>query len=170
MVNIILGLLIANSGSITYDNKNIAENIKGWQKIIGYVPQKINLLDDSIEENILLGENKDLEKINRVLISSQLNSFKEKIKSFVGEDGVRISGGQKQRLGIARALYRDPDLIVLDEATSSLDNKTENEIMDLLSNLKGKKTIIFISHNLKTLQFCDKVYKIEDKKLNLINT
>lgn len=169
LVNIILGLLFANEGSITYDNKNVYENIKGWQQIIGYVPQKINLLDDSIEENILLGEDKDLEKINKVLISSQLNSFKEKIKSFVGEDGVRISGGQKQRLGIARALYRDPDLLVLDESTSSLDSKTENEIMDLLSNLKGKKTVIFISHNIKTLKFCDKVYKIQDKKLNLLN-
>ena len=92
----------------------------------------------------------------------------EKIKSFVGEDGVRISGGQKQRLGIARALYRDPDLLVFDEATSSLDTNTEIEIMELLKGLKGKKTILFITHNLKVLEFCDKVYKIQDKKLNLL--
>ena len=87
----------------------------------------------------------------------------------IGEGFRRISGGQMQKLNIARALYRDPELLVLDEATSSLDNRTENEIMELLSNLKGKKTIVFISHNLKTLEFCDKVYKIQDKKLNLLN-
>ena len=169
LVNIILGLLSCNNGKVEVDGISIENNIEGWQKNIGYVPQKINLLDESIEENILLGEKSNTEKIKKVLKDVQLENFSNEAKKFVGEDGVRISGGQKQRIGIARALYRDPELLVLDEATSSLDNTTENEIMELLSNLKGKKTIVFISHNLKTLEFCDKVYKIQDKKLNLLN-
>lgn len=169
LVNIILGLLSCNNGKVEVDGVSIENNIESWQKNIGYVPQKINLLDESIEENILLGEKSNIEKIEKVLKDVQLENFLNEIKKFVGEDGVRISGGQKQRIGIARALYRDPELLVLDEATSSLDNTTENEIMELLSNLKGKKTIVFISHNLKTLEFCDKVYKIQDKKLNLLN-
>ena len=169
LVNIILGLLSCNNGKVEVDGISIENNIEGWQKNIGYVPQKINLLDESIEENILLGEKSNTEKIKKVLKDVQLENFLNETKKFVGEDGVRISGGQKQRIGIARALYRDPELLVLDEATSSLDNRTENEIMELLSNLKGKKTIVFISHNLKTLEFCDKVYKIQDKKLNLLN-
>ncbi len=169
LVNIILGLLSCNNGKVEVDGISIENNIEGWQKNIGYVPQKINLLDESIEENILLGEKSNTEKIKKVLKDVQLENFSNEAKKFVGEDGVRISGGQKQRIGIARALYRDPELLVLDEATSSLDNRTENEIMELLSNLKGKKTIVFISHNLKTLEFCDKVYKIQDKKLNLLN-
>ncbi len=169
LVNILLGLLSCDNGKVKVDGISIENNIGGWQKNIGYVPQKINLLDESIEENILLGERSNTEKIKKVLKDVQLENFLNETKKFVGEDGVRISGGQKQRLGIARALYRDPELLVLDEATSSLDNMTENEIMELLRNLKGKKTIVFISHNLKTLEFCDKVYKIQDKKLNLLN-
>tara|TARA_B100000886_G_C20423508_1_gene492740 strand:- start:1616 stop:3319 length:1704 start_codon:yes stop_codon:yes gene_type:complete len=169
LVNILLGLLSCDNGKVEIDGISIENNIETWQKNIGYVPQKINLLDESIEENILLGEKSNTEKIKKVLKDVQLENFLNETKKFVGEDGVRISGGQKQRLGIARALYRDPELLVLDEATSSLDNRTENEIMELLSNLKGKKTIVFISHNLKTLEFCDKVYKIQDKKLNLLN-
>lgn len=169
LVNILLGLLSCDNGKVEVDGISIENNIETWQKNIGYVPQKINLLDESIEENILLGEKSNTEKIKKVLKDVQLENFLNETKKFVGEDGVRISGGQKQRLGIARALYRDPELLVLDEATSSLDNRTENEIMELLSNLKGKKTIVFISHNLKTLEFCDKVYKIQDKKLNLLN-
>lgn len=169
LVNILLGLLSCDNGKVEVDGISIENNIETWQKNIGYVPQKINLLDESIEENILLGEKSNTEKIKKVLKDVQLENFLNETKKFVGEDGVRISGGQKQRLGIARALYRDPELLVLDEATSSLDNSTENEIMELLSNLKGRKTIVFISHNLKTLEFCDKVYKIQDKKLNLLN-
>jgi len=165
LVNILLGLLKVDKGFIKVDGKNINLDMRGWQKNIGFVPQKINLLDESIEENILLGEDRNLEKIIKVLKSAQLNDFLEDTKSFVGEDGVRISGGQKQRLGIARALYRDPDLLIFDEGTSSLDNKTEDEIMELLMGLKGKKTIIFITHNLKTLESCDKVYKIKNKNL-----
>ena len=139
LVNILLGLLSCDNGKVKVDGISIENNIEGWQKNIGYVPQKINLLDESIEENILLGERSNTEKIKKVLKDVQLENFLNETKKFVGEDGVRISGGQKQRLGIARALYRDPELLVLDEATSSLDNMTENEIMELLSNLKGKK-------------------------------
>ena len=166
LIDILIGLLTPTEGELLVDGSILTEkNMSGWQKNIGFVPQKINLLDESIEENILLGEDRNLEKIIKVLKSAQLNDFLEDTKSFVGEDGVRISGGQKQRLGIARALYRDPDLLIFDEGTSSLDNKTEDEIMELLMGLKGKKTIIFITHNLKTLESCDKVYKIKNKNL-----
>ena len=134
------------------------------------------MLDDSIKKNIALGiydSQIDENKIYEVINLSQLNSFINKdgnnIQSIVGERGQRISGGEKQRIGIARALYNNPSFLVLDEATSALDLKTEKEITNIIQRLKGKTTILVVSHRPSTVEICDSVYKLENNSLTKIN-
>lgn len=159
LINIILGLLSPNSGDVLVDNINIKDKIKPWQNIMSYVPQNIYLYDNSIIENILCGSKLDQDKLDLAIKNSQLNNFLEKLPlgldTKVGELGSNISGGEKQRIGIARALYRQPDVIVFDEATNALDVDTENEIIKSITNLKGKMTIILISHNQSLIKICD---------------
>ena len=167
-VNLITGLLQPKEGYIEIDNKNISDNIKHWQNGIGYVPQNIYLIDDSIAKNIAFGEEKiiDENKINEAIKFAQLEDFvsklPDKLNSSVGEQGILISGGQKQRIGLARTFYKDPKIIILDEATASLDKKVENEILDLILKLKNKKTILIVSHDPNVLKHCDKVFSIEN--------
>jgi ABC-type multidrug transport system fused ATPase/permease subunit len=168
----LLGLLNPSSGEILIDGQIVTNSTSFWQHNIGYVPQNIYLLDDTISKNIAFGEIQTIEnlnKINSATIQAQLldfiNSLPEGLETVVGERGVRLSGGQKQRIGIARALYNDPELLVLDEATSALDNNTEKEFMTTLSNLQKNKTIIIIAHRLSTLKKCDIIYKIEAGKI-----
>ena len=163
--------------SIIVDGEDVLhhKNKRLWQNNIGYIPQFIYLLDDTIRKNIALGIDNSLindQKINEVLKKSQSSIFVEnlskKLETFVGEFGVRLSGGQRQRLGIARALYLESDLLVLDEATSSLDGETEKEIINSINSMKGKKTIIISSHKKEILDYCDAIYKVEDNQIRKI--
>ena len=172
LVDIILGLLIPDSGKVIVDKKNIGDNIRVWQNQIGYVPQSVYLTDNTLKQNVAFGveESKiDEDAVWKALKSAQLEEFvlsqPEKLEVIVGERGVKLSGGQRQRIGIARALYRNPEILVLDEATSSLDMETEKGIMETIDALHGNKTIIIIAHRLSTIQRCDRVYKIEEGKV-----
>ena len=168
----ILGLLKPDRGKVLVDGNDIHMLNRSWQKIIGYVPQDIYLTDDSIKKNIALGLNDneiDEILINKCIIAAQLEKFIEQLDNgldtFVGERGVRISGGQLQRIGIARALYNRPLILVLDEATSSLDIETEKKVMDGINQLKGSMTIISISHRLSTVKDCDKIITLDNGKI-----
>ena len=137
------------------------------EKKYGYVSQNIFLIDDTIEKNIAFGQdNIDEEKLNKSLKNAELyeyiNNLDNKAKTPAGELGKKLSGGQRQRIGIARALYNDPPIIVFDEATNALDNATEENIIKTIYGFKKLKTILIISHKLKLLEHCDKIYKIEN--------
>ena len=162
LVDLILGLLKPDSGKIRVDGRDIEENLASWREKTGYVPQFIYLRDTSIRENVAFGippEDIDDEKVAKCLEMAQLdtfvNSLPAKLDSFVGDNGIQLSGGQRQRIGIARALYRDPEVLILDEATSALDNDTEKAFIDALKLLHGKITIIMIAHRLTTVAHCD---------------
>ena len=165
LINILLGLLEPSKGMVLIDSIDIKKNIKSWQKNIGYVPQIIHLLNSSIKENINLGFfDKNNITIKASLQLSQLDNFvknlKNKEKTSIGEDGVKISGGQRQRLGIARAIYRNPEVLILDEPTSSLDNETEEDFIKTIFSMKRKKTIIIVSHKDSVLKKCDRIIKL----------
>lgn len=165
LANLILGLLTPSEGSICADDKNIFQHLPAWQRSIGYVPQTIYLLDATIRENIAFGlEDKDIDdqKVWNALRVAHLESFVNRLpdglNTIIGENGVRLSGGQRQRLGIARALYHEPEVLILDEATSSLDCETEREVSEAIESISGRKTIIIIAHRLSTIQKCDRIY------------
>ena len=169
LVDVILGLLPPSSGELLVDGINMHEHNIEWQSTIGYVAQAIYLTDDTIRRNVAFGiaENEiDDVALERALKSAQLWEFvqglPDKTHSIVGERGIRVSGGQRQRIGIARALYHEPQVLVLDEATSSLDIETETEVMSAIRALQGFKTILIVAHRLSTVQHCDRVYRIED--------
>jgi len=172
LVDLILGLLPPNSGRILCNKENILDNLSRWQQRIGYVQQNVYLIDATIGENIAYGiqaSKIDTNRVEEVLIMAKLNdwvrSLPETTDSLVGERGVRISGGQRQRIGIARALYHNPELLVLDEATSSLDNATEKQIMDDVYSMHGDRTIIMIAHRLETIKQCDRIIVLEQGKI-----
>ncbi len=168
LINIVLGLIEPTKGSIEVDGVSISENVENWQKQIGYVPQDTFLTDDTIRKNIAFaipeGEIDD-EIIKKVIKDSKLDKFVQNLpnnfNTKVGEFGDRLSGGQRQRIAIARSLYNDPKILILDEFTNFLDTSTEKEIINEVNALKGKKTIIMITHRHSTLEKCDKVYKID---------
>jgi ABC-type multidrug transport system fused ATPase/permease subunit len=172
LADIILGLLKPTEGTVFVDGKDIFSDLRGWQNKVGYIPQTINLLDDSICRNVAFGipdsEIDDI-KVWNALEAAQLKSFVEQLpdglNTLIGERGARLSGGQRQRIGIARALYCEPEVLVLDEATSSLDGETESEVMKAIANIKGKKTIIIIAHRLSTIQSCDTIFELQTGKL-----
>jgi len=168
LIDILLGLLTPSSGSINIDNKNIETNLLGWQSQIGYVPQSIYLIDDTLRNNIALGIPAHLideQSINNAIksahLSEYISSLSDGLDTKVGERGVRLSGGQRQRIGIARSLYHNPSILVLDEATSSLDNETESEIMKSINAMHGTRTIIIVAHRLSTVSQCDKIFKMK---------
>ena len=154
LIDLITGLVSPDSGEILVDGVEIRNNLLNWQKKIGYVPQNIFLLDATIVENVAFGENKaevDLDKVKKALAKAQILKFVEnlnkELETKVGERGIQLSGGQKQRIAIARELYRDPELLVLDESTSALDEETENHILEFLENLRGRITVIISSQS-----------------------
>ena len=168
LVNMILGLLSPQNGKILVDGKNISTNLSNWQSKIGYIPQEVYLMDDTIKNNIAFGlkdHEIDTERLNKILEITNLSNFvlnlKDKENSYVGNLGEKLSGGQRQRIGIARALYTNPDILIMDEATSALDMKNEDEIIGELNELKGKKTIIVISHRENTLKNCNKIINLQ---------
>jgi ATP-binding cassette, subfamily B, bacterial PglK len=170
VVDIILGLLEPQKGSLKVDGKLITKrNVRSWQRSIGYVPQNIYLRDDTIAANIAFGEElKDInqntvEKVAKManLHEFVINELPQKYQTIIGEQGVRLSGGQRQRIGIARALYRSPQLLILDEATNALDNKTEQAVIDAINNSFKDKTVILIAHRLNTMKNCNIIFKLE---------
>ncbi len=168
LVNVLTGLLHASSGKILIDDHDVTDSIYELQKFIGYVPQHIFLIDDTLKRNIAFGiadEEIDEARLLSVMEAAQLNGvvdqLPEGINSIVGERGIKLSGGQRQRIGIARALYNQPEILILDEGTSALDTETENDIMESVAHLKGKLTIILVAHRYSTLHFCDIVYKMQ---------
>lgn len=171
LADIILGLLYPQKGNICVDGVSIYTNMDSWGKIIGYVPQSVYLLDESIKKNIAYGvrdEEIDEEKVWRAIDQAQLREtimeLPDGVDTKLGDRGIRFSGGQKQRVAIARALYNDPEILVLDEATAALDNDTENAVMDAIDALHGNKTLIIIAHRLTTIRNCDVIYEICDGK------
>jgi ATP-binding cassette, subfamily B, bacterial PglK len=172
LVDIILGLLIPTSGVVTVDGVDIQSNPRNWQDRIGYVPQSIFLTDDTIRNNIAFGlsdDQIDNATVWNSLCSAQLEQFvkglSEGLDTQIGEGGVRLSGGQRQRIGIARALYHNPSVLVLDEATSSLDTITEGDFIDAVCALKGNKTLIIVAHRLTTVERCDYLFRLENGKI-----
>jgi len=166
LIDIMLGLLIPQQGNLKVDDSIItSENNRLWQNSIGYVAQSIFLSEGTIVQNVAFGipeEHVDLDKVKSALKLACLNEFIESldegIYTRVGERGVQLSGGQRQRVGIARALYHQAEVLIFDEATSSLDGITEKMIMESIDQLSGKKTIIMIAHRLKTIKNCDKIF------------
>ncbi|NBN99621.1 MAG: ATP-binding cassette domain-containing protein, partial [Flavobacteriia bacterium] len=176
LVDIISGVLDPQKGSLEVDNKIIGKkNIKSWQQLIGYVPQKIYLSDTTISNNIAFGvdrKNINQEAVERAAKIANLHEFiinelPEKYETTVGERGIRLSGGQCQRIGIARAVYNNPQLLIFDEATSALDNMTEHVILEAIKNLRNKITIILIAHRLNTVKNCNTIFLLEKGKLVL---
>ena len=172
VVDILLGLLRVQEGTITCDGANIFDNYADWLSKIGYIPQSIYLIDESIRDNIAFGidgDKIDDRRIWEVLEEAQLKEFVEELPegldTTIGDRGVRISGGQRQRLGIARALYHNPEILVFDEATSALDNDTEKAVMDAINNFHGRKTMVIIAHRLNTIAKCDVIYKVDGEKI-----
>jgi len=174
LIDLICGLLKPSGGEILSDGVNLQENIKSWQKLIGYVPQSVYLIDDTIRENIIFGNKKDQfneEKLEETIKSAQLtrliSSLEKGLETEVGERGIRLSGGQIQRIGIARALYHNPKILIFDESTSFLDEENEKNILADIVKLKKEKTLILISHKLNTLRICDKIFEFKNNKVLL---
>ena len=174
LIDLLIGLYIPNKGKIFIDDNDLSQTTSSWRNLIGYVPQNIYLLDDTLKKNVALGITDNLiddDKVRLALKLSQLDGFVEDklekgINTIIGERGINLSGGQKQRIGIARALYKNPDIIILDEATSSLDLDTEKKLIDTIQDIKSGKTIVIISHRASTLKICDKIYEIKNKKIH----
>jgi ABC-type multidrug transport system fused ATPase/permease subunit len=173
-VDLMLGLLDMQQGELRVDGVPITpRNVRAWQDTIGYVPQAIFLTDDSVAANIAFGlpkEQIDHAAVERAARTAELHDFvmgelPQGYDTVVGERGIRLSGGQRQRIGIARALYHDPDVLIMDEATSALDNLTERAVMDAVHNLGHAKTIILIAHRLTTVQACDTIFMLEHGRL-----
>lgn len=172
LVDILLGLLEPTSGRVRTDGNDIHQNLRGWQDQIGYVPQSIFLTDDTLRRNVAFGLPKDKiddDAVRSAIRSAQLEEFvaslPDGMETVVGERGVRLSGGQRQRIGIARALYNNPDVLVLDEATSSLDTETEHGVMQAVQALQGDKTVIIVAHRLSTVEYCDRLYRLENAQI-----
>lgn len=169
MVDIILGLLKPTKGTITCDGIDINTSIRGWRDNISYVPQNIYLMDDTIRNNVAFGIEQskiDDRKIWEALDKAQLREFVEQspngLNTVIGERGIRLSGGQRQRIGIARAFYRNTNIIVLDEATSALDYETEKNILDHISKYSKDHTLIIITHRLNTIEKCNNILQISN--------
>lgn len=169
LVDVLLGLLNPQIGKVCVDKVPIQSNMAGWHRLVGYVPQSIYLVDDSIARNIAFGIEENCIDRSRVFETLQLaqlldfvNSLPDGIDSVVGERGVRLSGGQRQRIGIARALYENPEVLVLDEATSALDHETESDVMRAVKKLQDSKTVVIVAHRLSTVESCSRIVRIEN--------
>ncbi len=172
LVDLLTGLLTPNQGSVLCDGINIQENYPSWLSLIGYIPQNTILVNDTITSNVAFGVDPaeiDKDRVINALKDAQIYDFvsgmKDGLDTTIGDRGMKLSGGQRQRIGIARALYKNPKILIFDESTSALDNNTEKEVMAAVNALMSNKTIIIISHRLSTLEKCDIIYKVSDGKV-----
>lgn len=172
LIDVILGLLIPQHGSVYVDRKPISRDLRAWQNLVGYIPQSIFIIDDTIERNIAFGLPDDLisqDKVKYAVRAAQLEELvqhlQEGIKTQVGERGIRLSGGQRQRIGIARALYHGKEVLILDEATSALDHDTESSITEAINALSGQKTLLIVAHRLSTIEQADQIVVIENGQI-----
>ena len=176
LLDIISGLIKPQSGSIKIDNIDLNrlddDDIKAWQSNIAYVPQSIFLSNNSILENIAFGSKKsnlDISKVKNCLDLVQLKDFVEKLpnkeKTIIGESGIKLSGGQRQRIALAKAIYSEKSLLILDEATNAIDTKLEKKILSSIYNSSKEKTIIFVAHRLESLKFCDRIILVKDSSI-----
>jgi ATP-binding cassette, subfamily B, bacterial PglK len=168
LVDVILGLLETQIGDIKVDGTSIYTDLRSWQNMIGYVPQTIFLVDDTLEKNIAFGVPEhliDRQRLEKAVLAAQLEELIEHLpnglNTMVGERGVLLSGGQRQRIGIARALYHEREILVFDEATAALDNETEGLVTEAIKSLSGIKTMIIIAHRLSTIEHCDHIYQLD---------
>ena len=174
ILNILLGLSNNYQGKILIDDYHeVKENLIGWQNNIGFIPQSVFISNETLKHNIALGiedseilEDKLKSAIDKSKVSDFIGELHDRENTFLSEDGKNLSGGQIQRIGIARALYNDPEILILDEPTSALDSKIEREIFQILKKLD--KTIIFVTHNHDNLEICDEIYNLDNKKLSRI--
>ena len=177
LVNVLLGLLKPEQGRVTVDGVDIQNRLRPWRANVGYIPQAIYLLDDTIRRNVAFGlrdEEIDEEQLGTALRAAQLEDFVRALpdgaETIVGERGIRLSGGQRQRIGLARALYSNPEVLVMDEATSSLDNETERLVMRALDELKDGRTFIIIAHRLSTVRKCERLYFLKEGRIEAEGT
>jgi ATP-binding cassette, subfamily B, bacterial PglK len=173
LVDLITGLLDPTSGQITVDGRDMREVVREWHAALGVVPQSVFLIDDTLRANIALGVPADAVDTSRVEAAVELAQLTEFVRSLprgldtlVGERGVRISGGERQRIAIARALYRRPTVLVLDEGTSALDNETERHLMKAVEGMRGTRTVILVAHRLSTVRSCDRILFVENGRVS----
>lgn len=171
-VNAIVGLLEPTRGRLCVDGQDIRDNPSGWQRQVGYIPQDIYLCDDTLRRNIAfsiadhsINEKNVTAAVTSAQVQGLVDALPAGLDTVVGERGMRLSGGQRQQIAIARALYHDPQVLVMDEATSSLDNETERHIMQAIERLCGDRTIIIIAHRLATVRHCDRFFLLENGRL-----
>jgi ABC-type multidrug transport system fused ATPase/permease subunit len=172
LINVILGLLEPTRGSVVVGGEPLSGVRQQWQKMIGYVPQSIYLLDDVVRRNVAFGiPDRDVrdDDVWAALDAAQLGDFvrslPKQLDTRIGENGVRLSGGERQRVGIARALFANPKIVVFDEATSSLDGKTEREVTETIAALGGQRTVIVITHRLTAVTRCNRIYLVSGGKI-----
>ena len=172
LVDVLLGLLAPTQGQVLVDGVDIQEDLAGWQRQIGYIPQQIYLCDDTLRGNIAFGvpeaqieEASVRAAVRAAQLEALVSELPNGLDTVVGERGVRLSGGQRQRVGIARALYHNPQVLVMDEATAALDNETEADVMAAVEQLSGKKTLIIIAHRLTTVQNCGHLFFMENGEI-----
>jgi ATP-binding cassette subfamily C protein len=177
LVDIILGLLPPTTGDVCVYGCDLQEYVAAWRQIVGYIPQNIYLTDDTIRSNVAFGLPEEQISDEQVWDALEIAQLKDLVlqlprgmHTFVGERGVRLSGGQRQRIGIARALYHNPEVLVMDEATAALDNETERAFVQAIEALREKKTIIIIAHRLSTVRNCDQLYLLKDGKVVDVGT
>lgn len=175
LVDVVLGLLVPSSGAVSVSGVDLSPStMQSWHSIVGYVPQNIVLRDVTIKENIAFAvpvDQIDQASVIRAAETARIHEFvsrelREGYETIIGERGVRLSGGQRQRIGIARALFRDPEVLLLDEATSALDNRTEAEVMSAIASLSRQKTIIMIAHRISTVKRCDMIYMMSGGRIS----
>ena len=177
LVDVLLGLLTPTTGRILIDGEPLEGKERAWQRQIGYVSQDVYLLDDTLRRNIAFGipdgaidDGRVAAAITQARLEEVVNAMPQRLETVIGEDGVRLSGGQRQRVAIARALYHDPPVLVFDEATAALDNQTEREVTEAISNMHGSRTLIAIAHRLSTVKSCDQLIYLREGKVAGIGT
>jgi ABC-type multidrug transport system fused ATPase/permease subunit len=172
LIDVLLGLFIPQSGDIEVDGVSVYDNLRAWQNMLGYVPQAIFLMDDTLERNIAFGvpdhlidQNRLRSAIDMAQLSAVVKQLPDGIKTIVGERGILLSGGQRQRVGIARALYHEREILIFDEATAALDTETEQLVTEATKALSGTRTVIIIAHRLSTVEHCDYIYQLEQGRI-----